>query len=81
MSNIKLIIGTFLVSSMVAGCAALQSKTDEMRHIQDKKDAICQFVSVWAVDNPELVTVKRLCDADASLKEIAAEYAGCKAED
>lgn len=81
MSNIKLILSTLVISLMVAGCAALQSKSEELRKIQDKKDAICQFVDVWAVDNPELASVKKLCDADASLKEIAAEYAGCKIED
>jgi hypothetical protein len=49
-------------------------------HIQDasnKRDTICAFVEVWAEDRPELDEVYLLCAADASLKEIAAAYAGC----
>jgi hypothetical protein len=77
--KMKLVL-SIAICTLMLSCATLPP-ADDFRKVQDKKDAICQFVNVWTVDNPELENVKKLCDADASLKEIAAEYAGCKVDD
>lgn len=50
-------------------------------HVEDassKRDTICAFVEVWAVDRPELSRVAELCAAGEDLKTIAAAYAGCE---
>lgn len=74
----KLIL-TIISLSLFIGCSELPT-AEHVIDVRDKKETICGFVELWSEDFSELNKVKELCESEATLKEIAAAYAGCSPE-
>jgi len=65
---------------MLAGCT--QQQLGKVRDASEKRDAICNFVEVWAqepllANRTEVAIVLQKCRAGATLKEIARAYGQC----
>lgn len=66
----KLRAATIPAALLALSCAGLQ---DHVEDASDKRAVVCGL----AANSPGLERVRELCEADATLREIAAAYAGC----
>ena len=67
----------FGMMTMGVMTACSQQQLAQVQDASNKRDVICQFVSVWSKDRPELEKLDKLCKAGADLKEIARAYGEC----
>jgi hypothetical protein len=62
----------------MVGCTFLTPRHKEQIHsVLEKRQAICEFVSLWAEDRPELIPVMHACATDKTLQEISNVYSEC----
>ena len=80
----KLIEWWFMVMLVIVLSVCLFSCTRQLHEARsdvadaaERRETICRFVIVWSDVQPELKTVRQLCEAGDDLKVIAAAYAGC----
>lgn len=69
-----------LVALVLVGCvAAAQEAKEVAREARDFRVVVCSAAKA-AEGLPERERILALCEADATLQEIAREYGGCAAE-
>lgn len=74
----KLEITSFVAVFLLAGCGIIGPQHKQQIHsVLEKRQAICEFVSLWAEDRPELIPVMHACVTDKKLEEIREIYSEC----
>lgn len=71
--------GAFVALAVAWLLACTPAQLTQVQDASNKRQVICDFVSVWAPGEPQLKRIDELCKAGENLKAIAAAYAECPA--